>query len=496
MIVSWSLASLGIPTIFILLTVIPTFVVGLYRLFLHPLAKIPGPFLAKFTSLWHVYHTYRGHDSTLVRELHRQQGKIVRIGPNTVDIADGAALHPIYVDKGGFMKTADYHKFYVDGFPTIFSTSDPVYRASRYKAVAAFFSIAATRRQSSRLSACVERFVQRLQESRVRSKGSPVDLQEPARILGFDVLSTCLFQHQYPDNADGASEKSIIPWLNAFVDSGQLFYFSRRWFDIYLSILGRWRGQKDIEDESAEAVHDYALNLPVVASDDSEKSESYQGRLHKLGIPREQIAAECKDIMFAGMHSFGGLLATTLWYLANDAAVHDRLQDELLEYRESGIDIQQLPYLSGVVKEGFRLAPVNTRLPRVVPRSGWHYDGHYLPSGTVVGIAATQLYFDPDVYEDPDAFRPERWAKPSREMERDLIPFSVGLRQCIARNLATAELFMAVKQVAESDVLRGAKSVVDKIETYEWFNLRIKGNRVDLVWPEDRSTQLRGQDEL
>ncbi|KAL8920142.1 MAG: hypothetical protein Q9172_004624 [Xanthocarpia lactea] len=457
MIVPWSLGSLGIPAIFILLTVVPIFVVGLYRLFLHPLAKIPGPFIAKFTSLWHVYHNYRGNDSTLIRELHRQQGKIVRIGPNAVDIADGAALQPIYVDKGGFMKTSDYHKFYVDGFPTIFSTSDPVYRAPRAKAVAALFSTAATRRQSGRLYACVERFVQRLQESRVRSKGSPVDLQEPARILGFDVLSTCLLQHQYPDNADGASEKSVIPWLNAFVDYGQLFYFSNRWLGICLSILGRWRRQEDKEDESAEVVHDYTMNLPAVGSDDSEKSESYQGRLHRLGIPREQIAAECKD------------------------TIHDRLHDELREYRETGIDIQQLPYLSGVVKEGFRLAPVNARLPRVVPRSGWHYGGHYLPSGTMVGIASTQLFFDPDVYEDPDTFRPQRWAKPSREMERDLVPFSVGSRQCIARNLATAELFMAVKQVAESDVLRGSKSVVDKIETYEWFNLRVKGNRIDLL---------------
>lgn len=129
------------------------------------------------------------------------------------------------------------------------------------------------------------------------------------------------------------------------------------------------------------------------------------------------------------------------------------------------------------------MAPVIARLPRVVPRSGWHFDGHYFPSGTVVSVAFPHLFFDPEVYQDPMIFRPERWEKASKEMQQDLIPFSVGIRQCIAKNLATAELFMAVKQVAESDVLRGAEPLDDKIETYEWFNMAVKGNRIDLVWP-------------
>ncbi|KAL8850407.1 MAG: hypothetical protein Q9221_004639 [Calogaya cf. arnoldii] len=396
-----------------------------------------------------------------------------------VDIGDGAALGPIYVDKGGFMKTSDYHNFYVDGFPTTFSTSDPTYRASRAKVVAPLFSIAAIRRESHLISTCVERFVQRLQQSKIGSEGRPVDLQEPARILGFEVMNAYLFRHDYPDKVEGTCEKSIIPWMNSYVDASQLFYFPNQWFGFCISKLEPWRPQKDLESKSAEIVHQFAMSLPTGVSD------SYQGRLHQQGIPRDQIAAECKDIWFAGLHSFGAVLATTLWHLAKEAATHDRLRKEILEHVGSEVDIQQLPYLTGVVKEGMRLAPANTRLPRVVPENGWHFDGHYFPPGTVVGVAPPQLFMNPEVYQEPMAFRPERWAKPSTEMQRDLTPFSVGIRQCIAKNLATAELFMAVKQVAESDVLRGAQPHKDKIETYEWFNMAFKGNRVDLVWPQE-----------
>lgn len=318
---SWSsgISKISIISILFLFTLL--LLLDLYRLFFHPLASVPGPLLAKVTSFWHIYHTYQGNDSSLVQKLHRKHGKVVRIGPNTVAIADRLAVGPIYVERGGFMKTSNYHHFYVDGFPTIFSTSDPAYRATRSKAVAPLFSVAAIRRESNLISTCVERFVQRLQQSRTSSEGGPVDLQEPARLLGFEVMNAYLFRHEYPHKVDGAREKSIIPWLNAFVDSGQLFYFSKRWFGFFLPKLERWRPQKDLERKSAESVHEFTLNLPAVVSDGSENSESYQGRLHQHGIPRDQIAAECKDIMFAGVHSFGALLATTLWYLARDSAM-------------------------------------------------------------------------------------------------------------------------------------------------------------------------------
>ncbi|KAL8769064.1 MAG: hypothetical protein Q9209_004850 [Squamulea sp. 1 TL-2023] len=480
---SWISSYLDPYVTLALVILISVLLLGLYELFFHPLAKVPGPWIARFTTFWQIYHSYIGDEIFLIQELHRRYGKVVRIGPKLIDIADGAALGPIYVDKGGFMKTSNYHNFYIDGYPTIFSTSDPANRAPRAKAVAPLFSVAAIRRDSDRIRECVTRFVKRLHESKMNSGGCPVDLQEPARILGFEVMSSCLFRHQYPHKPDGANEKSVIPWLNAFVDIGPFVYFSNRWFKFCISTLERWRPQKHLEAKSAQAVHEFVLNLPLDHSNDSEKDDSMQRRLHQRGIAQGQIAAECKDFMFAGLHTFGAILATTLWYLAKDASAHDRLRDDIMKHQDTHYDIQQLPYLAGVVKEGLRLAPVNSGLPRVVPKGGWYFDGYHFPAGTVVRVSVPQLSSNPNVFSDPTAFQPDRWAEPTAEMQRDLAPFSLGIRQCIAKNLATMELFMAIKQVAESDVLRGAKPVADEIDVHGWFNTVIKGNRVDLVWP-------------
>lgn len=67
-------------------------------------------------------------------------------------------------------------------------------------------------------------------------------------------------------------------------------------------------------------------------------------------------------------------------------------------------------------------------------------------------------------------------------MQRDWIPFGLGARQCIARNLATTELLLATRAVVRENVLEGAETVVDRLEYLEWFNSKIIGEKIELVW--------------
>ncbi len=161
---------------------------------------------------------------------------------------------------------------------------------------------------------------------------------------------------------------------------------------------------------------------------------------------------------------------------------YDRLRKEILDNRSA--DVQTLPYFSGVIKEGLRLAMANpTRFSRIVSSSGLEMQGlPSIPAGTNVGISAYTLHLNPKVFPNPHEFLPERWLEPTPEMLRDSIAFGIGPRQCIARNLATAGLFWSVEGLVKSDVLKGARPVKDRIEILEWFNARVKDRKVDLVW--------------
>jgi hypothetical protein len=124
-----------------------------------------------------------------------------------------------------------------------------------------------------------------------------------------------------------------------------------------------------------------------------------------------------------------------------------------------------------------------TRLPRVVSPGGLHIPGlPTIPAGTSVGLSAYTLHFNRNVFPDPQAFTPERWLEPTPEMLRDNIPFGLGPRQCIARTLATAELFWGIEALVKKDVLRGAKAVKKDVEILEWFNSKVKAEKIELVW--------------
>ena len=164
---------------------------------------------------------------------------------------------------------------------------------------------------------------------------------------------------------------------------------------------------------------------------------------------------------------------------------HSRLQAEIQENEAVKADIQSLPYLTGVVKEGLRLSMANrTSLPRVIPIGGWTFDGHYIPGGTDVGVASRELHLNAGTFPEPEKFLPERWLKPTAEMHRDWVPFGKGARSCIARNLALTELFVATERIVASGVLQGAKTNTTRVKVIEWFNSKYGGDNIQLSWPD------------
>lgn len=73
--------------------------------FTQPLSSIPGPFLAKFTNNWALYHQLNGRKFAKVHQAFLEHGPIVRAGPSTVYIADYKLLGAVYqskLDKVGF----------------------------------------------------------------------------------------------------------------------------------------------------------------------------------------------------------------------------------------------------------------------------------------------------------------------------------------------------------------------------------------------------------
>ena len=70
----------------------------------HAIRDIPGPRTASLSNLWLLYQCRRGRRFEAVDDAHKKYGKLVRIQPNHVSIADPEAIPIVYSHGGGWLK--------------------------------------------------------------------------------------------------------------------------------------------------------------------------------------------------------------------------------------------------------------------------------------------------------------------------------------------------------------------------------------------------------
>jgi hypothetical protein len=78
----------------------------LYSIFLHPLRKVPGPFLAQFTELWRSTRYFQGTWHIDILKLHRQYVPVVRVAPNEVSIVSPDLIKTVYSHQKGTLKVS------------------------------------------------------------------------------------------------------------------------------------------------------------------------------------------------------------------------------------------------------------------------------------------------------------------------------------------------------------------------------------------------------
>ena len=111
-------------------------------------------------------------------------------------------------------------------------------------------------------------------------------------------------------------------------------------------------------------------------------------------------------------------------------------------------DIDRMHYLKAVIKESLRLhPPFPLLLPRVATRDV-KVKGYDVAAGTVVMVSFWAIGRDPELWDEPDKFMPERFLNSSidfKGVDFELIPFGAGRRGCpgIAYSMAVIELLVA-----------------------------------------------------
>jgi cytochrome P450 len=168
------------------------------------------------------------------------------------------------------------------------------------------------------------------------------------------------------------------------------------------------------------------------------------------GLDDEAIRANMVTFLIAGHETTSLALTYALSLLADHPEKRDRLHAELddVDGDPSAGDLPELDYLDDVVTEALRLYPPAYTMFRE-PTEPVEIGGYTVEPGENLSLPQYLVHRDERWYDDPLAFRPERWTD---EFEEDLpdyayFPFGGGPRHCIGMRFATMEAKLSLATV-------------------------------------------------
>lgn len=171
------------------------------------------------------------------------------------------------------------------------------------------------------------------------------------------------------------------------------------------------------------------------------------------GMTDAQLRDECITLFLAGHETTANTMAWAWWLLSRNPDVERRLHgelDEVLDGRAPEFrDLPRLTYTDQVITETLRLMPTVWLLGREA-QEPVTIGGYVMPKGHTAWMSQWVVHRDPRWYDEPEEFRPERWADglAKRLPRYAYFPFGGGPRVCIGNQFAQMESVLLLAAIA------------------------------------------------
>jgi len=192
------------------------------------------------------------------------------------------------------------------------------------------------------------------------------------------------------------------------------------------------------------------------------------------GFSDKEVRDQVMTLMFAGHDTSTSTLTFMMHELARHPEVVEKLveeQDRVLGGRVPDVDTleREMPYLEMVLDEVLRLYPPAWIGPRRAVRD-FEWGGHSVSRGAYVNYCSWASHRIPEVFPEPEAFIPERFA---RERKAALprgayVPFGGGRRICIGKRFGQTEVKLVATMLLQRlrlDALPGRTMTVRQMPT-------------------------------
>ncbi|KAF2027825.1 cytochrome P450 [Setomelanomma holmii] len=448
------------------------FAIVIYRLTFHPLAKYPGPFLAKITDIYLAYYAWKGSRHLAFHRAHVQYGKYVRLGPNLLSVNTASGLKTIY----GFRSNVRKASFY-EAFPStpkavsVHSAIDKMQHARKRRVMSHAFSDQAIKSLEKYILANVRvacDLLGRRSNSPISEKGwtDQWNIAHLCEWLVFDIMGDLVFGKAFnmlesPTNrfatemVGNAAHRHLICGTHLSIHNWHLDKI------LFRKIAGQ--RARYMQYSKGQAMERTKLGLDVDRKDFFYYLLNAKDPETGKGFSMDELWGESNLLIIAGSDTTSTAMAGTFFYLAHNPTALQKLCQEL---REKFSDVEEIvtgpklsscSFLRACIDETMRMTPpVAGALPRQVLPGGLDIGGHHIPAGVDVGVPIYAIHHNPDCFPRPFDYLPERWlSDPSAnplhsrlpDAQAAFNPFSIGPRGCIGKGLAYVELTVTIARV-------------------------------------------------
>ncbi len=287
------------------------------------------------------------------------------------------------------------------------------------------------------MSAAAEHSAERI----AQATPAAVDLMEDMVRTTFDVISDVTFSGQDTFDSD-AVHRAIDLYI---AEAGKISLLDMLGLPDWIPRPGRIMSaggvtqMKRVADDAIEARRQRgAGDIPdlldlLLAGEDPET---------KRTMNTSELRDNLLTFIVAGHETTALTLAWSLYLCAFDPSVQDRaraeVQSVLKGQTATGEDVQNLPFIRQIIDETLRLYPPAGIISRTAQKADTLCGRDIRPGDTVM-IPIYALQRNHLLWDDPDAFRPDRFADRAAIDRYAYLPFGDGPRICIGASFAIQE---------------------------------------------------------
>ena len=167
-----------------------------------------------------------------------------------------------------------------------------------------------------------------------------------------------------------------------------------------------------------------------------------KGPLYDLGeMSKTKVLDHIRTFIVAGHETSATSLTWTLFYLLKDPFLKNRAVEQLALFKSS-LDYSQIlddPFLDAVFSEGLRINPPVPFVTRKIQNRSFKWGQDTVDVDEEIGVCLSLLHRQPDLWKDPDVFRPDRFLE-NKYSPFEFAPFGGGTRRCLGAELSSIEI--------------------------------------------------------